>query len=209
MSSVEIFDAHTQRYDRWFEEHPVWYRSELNALEKVVPYNKYGLEIGIGTGRFAKECAIDRGVDPSEEMARVAEKRGTKTLVARAENMPFKSDTFDFAVMITVDCFLDDIPRAFRETARILKPEGQFIIGMIDRDSPLGRRYQQNKDENLFYQHARFHSADEITEFLENAGFEPTKYWQTLITASETDPEEPQPGYGKGGFVVIKSVLNP
>lgn len=208
MSGVDTFDKYTNRYDEWFDEHPVWFRSELKALDKVVPYNKYGLEIGIGTGRFAKECAIDRGIDPSENMARIAEQRGTKTLIARAENMPFPSNTFDYVVMITVVCFLDDITQALEETKRVLKPGGELIIGMIDKDSPIGKQYQAKKDQNPFYKEARFYSVEEITDLLEDAGFGAFEYWQTLVTAAEDEPEEPREGYGQGGFVVIKAILN-
>jgi len=205
MSGVNAFDNLANEYDQWFDEHPVWFQSELKALEKVVPYNKFGLEIGIGTGRFADKCAIDRGIDPSENMARIAEKRGTKTFIARAENMPFFSETFDYAVMITTVCFLDDIPAAFRETHRVLKPGGSFIIGMIDKESPLGQKYQINKEDNPFYKDARFLSVDEVTTLLRENGFQNSEYWQTLITASGDEPEEPRKGYGEGGFVVISA----
>ncbi|WP_340105434.1 class I SAM-dependent methyltransferase [Rhodohalobacter sp. 8-1] len=205
---MDVFDQNCKEYDQWFDDHPVWFQSELNALGKVVPPNGFGLEIGIGTGRFAEKCGIDRGIDPSGNMARIAEQRGVKSFLAKAENMPFLSDTFDFAVMITTVCFLDDILQAFRETARVLKPNGHFIIGMIDKDSPLGQKYQQNKEDNPFYRDAHFHSVTEITELLENTGFGDFEYWQTLITASEEEPEEPQPGYGEGCFVVIKALLH-
>lgn len=206
---IAIYDNHAGEYDRWFDKHPVWFQSELKTLNKVVPKDKSksGLEIGIGTGRFAEVLGITRGLDPSKAMADMAEKRGIPTEIATAEDMAFKSNTFDYAVMITVDCFLQDISRAFRETARILKPKGQFIIGMIDKDSPLGQRYQQNKEDNLFYRYAQFHSVGEITKHLKAAGFATSEYWQTLLTASEKEPEEPQEGYGEGGFVVIKAVL--
>ncbi|MFO7847732.1 MAG: class I SAM-dependent methyltransferase [Balneolaceae bacterium] len=204
---MDVFDQNSKEYDQWFNDHPVWFQSELNALDKVVPSDGFGLEIGIGTGRFAEKCGIDRGIDPSENMARIAEKRGVKSFLAKAENMPFLSDSFDFAVMITTVCFLDDILQAFRETARVLKPNGHFIIGMIDKDSPLGQKYQQYKEDNPFYRDAHFHSVSEITESLENTGFGDFEFWQTLITASEEKPEEPQPGYGEGGFVVIKALL--
>ncbi|MFO7846933.1 MAG: class I SAM-dependent methyltransferase [Balneolaceae bacterium] len=206
---MEVFDQNSQEYDQWFDDHPVWFQSELNALDKAVPSNGHGLEIGIGTGRFAEKLPINRGIDPSENMARVAKQRGIETFLAKAENMPFLSDTFDFAVMITTVCFLDDIQKAFRETVRVLKPNGKFIIGMIDKDSPLGQKYQKNKEDNPFYRNAHFHSVSDITESLENTSFGDFEFWQTLITASEEEPEEPQPGYGEGegGFVVIRAVL--
>ncbi|MGM0546549.1 MAG: class I SAM-dependent methyltransferase [Bacteroidota bacterium] len=182
----------------------------MKALDKVIPKekNKSGLEIGIGTGRFAEKLGITHGLDPAKAMADIAENRGIPTEIATAEDMPFKSNTFDYAVMITVDCFLEDISKAFLETARILKPNGQFIIGIIDKNSPLGQRYQQHKEDNLFYRHAQFHSVDMITKYLKEAEFVISQYWQTLITASEEEPEEPQPRYGEGGFVAIKAVLN-
>ena len=49
MSGEKVFDQHVQRYDRWFDEHPVWFESELKVLAKAVPYNEFGLEIGAGT----------------------------------------------------------------------------------------------------------------------------------------------------------------
>lgn len=207
---IAVYDNHAGEYDQWFDKHPVWFQSELKALNKVIPKDrsKSGLEIGIGTGRFAEKLGITHGLDPSKAMADMAEKRGIPTETATAEDIPFKSNTFDYAVMITVDCFLKDISKAFRETARILKPNGQFIIGMIDKNSPLGQQYQQNKEDNLFYRYAQFHSVYEITKYLNAAGFVISEYWQTLITASEEEPEEPQPGYGQGGFVVIKAMLN-
>jgi len=136
-----------------------------------MPYNKYGLEIGIGTGRFAEECAIDRGIYPSEKMALIAEERGIKTLIASAENIPYPSNAFDFVVLITAVCFLDDITRALREIKRVLNPAGELIIGMINKESPLGKQYQVKKDQNPFYKEARFYNIAEITNLLEDAGF--------------------------------------
>lgn len=205
MSDEDTFDNLAEEYDQWFDEHPAWFQSEENALAKAIPEKGLGLAIGVGTGRFAEKFNIGYGIDPAEKMIRIAKKRGIQTHIAKAENMPFDHDTFDYAAMITTVCFLDDIPKAFQETRRILKPTGSFIIGMIDKDSPLGQQYQENKKNNPFYRNAHFHSVDEITGFLKNAGFGNFKYWQTLITASEYEPEEPREGYGEGGFVVISA----
>ncbi|MGM0737702.1 MAG: class I SAM-dependent methyltransferase [Bacteroidota bacterium] len=162
--------------------------------------------MGIGSGRFAEKLAIDRGLDPSEKMAQLAEARGVKTLIGKAENMPFKEYSFDYAVMITVDCFLENIPTALKEVRRILKPNGKIIIGIINKNSELGQNYKKIKHSNPFYRHATFHTPEVISDQLKKAGFGKFEYWQTLITVSEEEPEEPQPGYGEGGFVVIKSV---
>ena len=207
MSEVNAFDKHTEKYDRWFDEHRAWFQSEVNALTKAIPDHGRGLSIGVGTGRFAEKFNITHGIDPSKSMSHLARNRGITTHIAKAENMPFEASTFNFAVMITTICFLDDISAAFKETRRVLKPDGNFIIGMIDKESPLGQQYQINKEDNPFYKDARFLSVDEVTKLLKETGFQDFQYWQTLITASEDKPEEPRKGYGKGGFVVIKAYL--
>ena len=202
---TEAFDNHVQAYDRWFDEHPVLFESEIRALDRAAPHSEYALEVGAGTGRFARECGIDWGIEPSPKMAKVAEQRGTNTLIAKAENIPFLDNTFGYVLMVTVDCFLENPEQAYREIRRVLKPGGILVNGMIDRNSELGRRYEKRKNQSLFYRHAEFRSPDKITKILEQVGFEEFQYWQTLITASEEEPEEPIPGYGRGGFVVIKA----
>lgn len=205
MYSVNDFDNYAEEYDHWFDKHPVWFASEVKALDMVAPHCHFALEIGVGTGRFSSECGIEWGIDPSENMARIAEQRGTNVLLASAEQIPFLSETFGYVLMVTGDCFLSDISKAFSEVYRVLKPMGVFVIGMIDRDSHLGQKYEAAKASDRFYKHARFHTPDELTYELKQAGFTDFEYWQTLITASETEVEVPRKGYGKGGFVVIKA----
>ena len=89
MDNFEVYNQLALEYDHWFDEHPILFESELQALKKVVPKNEFGVEIGIGSGRFAEKLAIDRGLDPSEKMAQLAETRGVKTLIGKAENIPF------------------------------------------------------------------------------------------------------------------------
>ncbi len=203
---VASFDQHVEKYDRWFDEHSVLFESEIKALDKVAPHCEYALEVGVGTGRFASECGIDWGIDPSENMLRMAEQRGTNVLISSAEKIPFLSNTFGYVLMVTVDCFLDDLAEAYKEVHRVLKPEGVLVIGMIDKNSWLGKKYEQKKQNDPFYKDAEFHSPEELTGKLELVGFGNFEFWQTLITASEDFPEDPRPGYGEGGFVVIKAV---
>jgi hypothetical protein len=59
----------------------------------------------------------------------------------------------------------------------------------------------------VFDQHtdAHFHSTEEITALLENAGFTNFSYWQTLINYTENEIEQPKQGFEDGSFVVIKA----
>ena len=69
--NILAFDENTLEYDQWFEKHSSVYQCELLAVQKAVPKNKTGIEIGVGTGRFAEPLNIKFGVEPSENMARI------------------------------------------------------------------------------------------------------------------------------------------
>lgn len=80
-------------------------------------------------------------------MRKFAQERGINVLDGIAENLPFKHCAFDFALMVTTICFVDDLKEAFRETYRVLKERGSFINGFIDQESLIGRIYERNKEE--------------------------------------------------------------
>ena len=204
-NSISTFDKNTLEYDKWFDKHSNIYQSEILALKKAIPPNKKGVEIGSGTGRFSFPFKINIGVEPSPKMSKFAEQKGMTIINAVAENLPFHNHSFDFALMVTTVCFVSDIPKAFSEVHRILKPKGEFIIGLIDRNSELGKKYEKEKFKNKFYRDAHFHSPEEITELLADAGFNGFSFWQSLINPQTNKVEVPQRGYKKGSFIIIKS----
>src|SRR4030042_729611 len=121
IDSKSVFDKYALEYDRWFDENKEVYHSELLALKEVIPANKKGLEVGVGTGRFAEPLGVEFGVEPSDAMALIALKRKIKVTKGFAEKIPFKDNSFDFVLFVTTICFLDDISKAFKEANRVLK----------------------------------------------------------------------------------------
>jgi len=204
-NNLATFDQNTLEYDQWFEKHSAVYQSEILAIQQAIPQNKKGIEIGVGTGRFAEPLNIKFGVEPSENMAKLAKQRGIKVYKAHAENLPIDNATFDFVLMVTTVCFLSDISKAFSEVHRILKPNGEVILATIDKNSELGRIYEKEKFSNKFYSDAHFHSTEELTAILQQSRFQKFQYWQTLTSLKENEIEQPEKGYGKGSFVVIKA----
>ena len=205
MKNSNAFDENALDYDNWFERHNTAYESELLAIKRAIPLQKSGIEIGVGTGRFAEYFEIKYGVEPSENMAIIAEQRGIKVVRAVAEELPIESESFDFALLVTTVCFLNDIPKAFSEIRRILKPQGEIILAIIDRNSELGEKYEMGKVENKFYKDAHFHSTEDITHLLSQADFGKFEYWQTLFKEKSDQIEQPKKGFGEGSFVVIKA----
>ena len=208
MPKVEPFEKHTNQYEQWFEKNRFAFESELQAVKTLLPTSGTGIEIGVGTGRFAAPLGIKLGVEPSREMGNIARQKGIEVLDGVAEELPFDDAQFDFALMVTTICFLDDIEESFKETFRVLKADGIFIIGFVDRKSPVGVMYEKHKDENVFYKDATFFSVDEVVSFLKKAGFKDFTFAQTIFShLSEINNIEPvRKGYGEGSFVVISGV---
>jgi SAM-dependent methyltransferase len=207
MPRTQPFDQFADEYEAWFDRHPFVYLSELEAIRHFVPKNEAGIEIGIGTGRFALPLGIGFGVEPSESMRARCRAKGLKVLDAAAEKLPLASRSFDFALMVTTVCFVDDVERSFREAHRVVRPGGHFVIGLVDRRSPLGRKYERIKESNRFYRPATFYSTGEIMDLLSRTGFRDFQVVQTVF--GELDGiREIQPfkrGYEQGGFVVMNA----
>jgi SAM-dependent methyltransferase len=207
MPTTAPFEEHTDRYEGWFETYENVYRSEVAALDRLVPTAGRGLEIGVGSGRFAGPLGIEFGIDPAEAMLERASERGIEVLEGVAERLPFRDGAFDTALIVTTICFVDDVSRALAEAERILAPSGSLVIGYIDKDSPVGRIYQEKKELNPFYREATFVSTEELLEALEAAGFSDFEFVQTVYQwIEEIDGPEPiEDGYGDGSFVGIKA----
>lgn len=204
MAKITPFDEQAIEYDAWFDTHTELYQAELEALRTLVPAAGRGVEIGVGTGRFAVPLGISIGVEPSPGMAELARQRGVEVLAGVAEALPFADNSFDYALMVTVVCFLDDVAKAFRKVWRILKPGGSLIVGFIDRESDLGRSYEQKKEQSIFYRDATFYSVSDLVVLLTHAGFTGFSYRQTL-SAGEPPDLTVREGFGNGGFVVIRA----
>jgi SAM-dependent methyltransferase len=207
MAKTKPFDDYLDEYEKWFEQNHFVYLSEVEAVKHFIPDGKKGIEIGIGTGRFALPFKINDGVEPSEAMRNFALNKGLKVMDGIAERLPLPDLSYDFALMVTTVCFVDDVLESFKEVNRILKPDGNFIIGMIDKNSPLGKDYLSIKEQNRFYQLASFYSTDEIIGYLKQCNFNKLEIIQTVFGDLRliNQVQQFKSGYGEGGFVVINA----
>lgn len=208
MPVVTVFDQQTQQYDDWFDGHESVYQAELAALRKFVPATGMGIDVGVGTGRFALPLGVQFGLDPSRAMLQVARRRGIQVCQAIGERMPFGDRQFDLVLLVTVICFVDNVPALFRELRRVLKTDGQLIIGFINRESEGGRLYESHKDANMFYRDARFYSVAEMADWVKEAGFGSLRWCQTLFgdpREGTTKDLEVRDGSRDGAFVVLSA----
>ena len=207
MAKIKPFEKYTIRYEDWFERNKFVYRSELQAIRIQLPEKGEGVEIGVGTGRFAAPLGIKHGVEPSAKMREIAKQGGIDVIDGEAEKLPFEDSRFDYLLMVTTICFLDDILGSLKEAYRVIRPGGCIIIGFVDSSSPLGKQYLRHKNESVFYKIATFYSSDEVASFLERAGFTDLQFCQTIFhgLTGIRDLEPVKEGCGEGSFVVIKA----
>jgi SAM-dependent methyltransferase len=201
------FEEYPDRFDDWFEKNRAVYESELLAVRTASPEVGLGLEIGVGTGRFAEPLGVKIGIDPALNALKMAQSRGIVVVRAVGEQIPFKAETFDWVLLVTTICSLDDPEKALKECHRVLRKNGVLVIAMIDRESELGRQYEKRKQASTFYRFARFRSTKEVEKILEYSNFEIEKYYQTLTSANSPGKrvEMPKQGFGQGSFVVVRA----
>ena len=204
MAKIEPFESFSEEYDEWFTKNKDKYELELRAIRSFIPSKGNGLEVGVGSGKFADPLGIKTGIEPSDKMADKARDLGIKVLKGIAEDLPFSNSCFDFVLMVTTICFVDNIKKTFQEAFRVLKKDAFIIIGFVDKESELGKEYMLKKDKSRFYKLANFFSTQEILTYLRDAGFENFEIKQTLFPGNNTQHIEN--GFGKGSFVVIKGL---
>lgn len=205
MPKTEPFDKYSEEYEQWFTKNADFYEAEVAALRRLLPSPCLkGMEVGIGTGKFALPLGIRIGVEPSEQMASKARTHGLQVYPGVAEALPFFDAIFDYVLMVTTLCFVDDVAKSFKEAHRVVKDGGFCLVGFVDRQSELGRQYSAKKEESRFYREANFFSTQEVLTSLKKAGFAIANIVQTLIPGEL--PGTLLENFGRGSFVAIQGV---
>jgi len=172
-----VFDKEAAAYDSWYETKLGQFVDEVETgcafsllfLEK----GKRVLDIGCGTGNFSLKLAKRGyrvvGIDVSEEMLAIAEKRAAadgmdiKFIVMDAHHLDFDDESFDCVFSMAVFEFLEDSEKVLEEMFRVTKSGGTVIMGTINRESDWGRLYTSRVfREDTVFKHAKFSAPEDL-----------------------------------------------
>lgn len=76
----------------------------------------------------------------------MAKSRGVEVAIGIGEHFPYLSGSFNYAVMMTVICFLDDMAEVLREAFRVLALSGIIVLEFTERDGEIFRHYRSEPD---------------------------------------------------------------
>lgn len=229
----KMFDGLADKYDQWFLTNDKVFVSELKLLHACLnPLQKDKiLSVGCGSGLFEVALKneygilVEHGVEPSEDMAEIARKRGMKVEIGDAETTNFPEEEYDVIYLNGCSTYIADLSKAYKNVYKALKKGGHLILLDVPVESAYGILYSFAKqmgsyDEKLFgriapslpypielLEAAVFHSPLEKEKVLkEDLGMKNLRFMQTLVAQpiyTNDSIEEPIEGFDKGGYVAV------
>ena len=218
---ISAFQEAAADFDAWFDKNKIIFESELLAEKQLLPNPENTVSIGVGSGLFASQLGIEYGVEPSEDMAKLAQKRGIKVKSGTAEKIPYPDEQFDTVLLSTVLSYVKDPQKAVKEAYRILKPGGHVVISFLAGEGSYAMLYELAHLRGMhdpeispphpyplpFISGTKWLTTEQVTILLQNAGFTNLRYVQTLRRHpkySNEKVESPIEGYKEGDYIVVQ-----
>lgn len=133
---MNYYNEIAKGYNLLYEEEQ---RKKLDIIRNNLNPKGRILDIGAGTGISAKYFKNIVLLDPSKEMLKRAK---GKTVVGKAEEIPFPAKTFDAIISIT-SLHHTKIKKAIKEIKRVSKKDCQYAFSLLKR----AKNYQLIKQE--------------------------------------------------------------
>lgn len=226
------FDGFAEKYDSWFVSNELVFESEKKLLKEAlesVPH-QHILSVGCGSGLFEAALKNDgivvtEGVEPSEDMAEIARKRGLEVQVATVEDAVITENTYDVIYFNGSSSYITDLEKAYEKCFNALKKGGHLILLDVPKESAYGLMYLLAKNVGTFehpdldgtmpklpypiglVKSANWHTTQRKIDALNHiADVKSFSYMQTLCNNpvyTDMVEEEVREGYTQGGYVAI------
>ena len=174
---MAVFDKIADEYDQWYETKLGKFVDEVEtklafSLFQPKP-GMHVLDAGCGTGNFSIKlaqagCRVT-GIDISDEMLEIAKKKAQKMnldidfQVMDIYHLQFEDYTFDAVFSMAAFEFIEKPQEASKEMYRVLKRDGQLLIGTIHKDSHWGKLYLSEAfQKDSVFRHAHFKTLEEL-----------------------------------------------
>ena len=229
MERKQKFDGYASQYDEWFMENDNLFTSELRLFKKVLGdiTGKKLLSVGCGSGLFESyiDCSNVEGIEPSQDMGRIAEKRGVNVIkFGTIEEVELPDQTYDIIYFNGSSSYMEDLVPVYEKSLRALKEGGKLILLDVPKESAFGFMYLLGKSLKTYdHEYLKdtmpalpyplalaasgvWHSTEEKIHVLKELGITKFRFYQTLIKNplyTNEAPEEVQEGYKSGGYVAI------
>ena len=159
-----------------------WYRERRHLLARALDGLRPGDALDIGAAGGGNTRVLrERGWRPvaleyAPEGAEVAHERGLLTLRADATRLPIDDAALDLVVAFDILEHIEDDDLAVREVARILRPEGTFLVA-VPADPRLWSAHDVAVD------HVRRYTRETLSSVLHRGGFEVVDMtsWNVLL----------------------------
>lgn len=159
-----------------------WYRERRHLLARALDGLRPGDALDIGAAGGGNTRVLrERGWRPvaleyGPEGAEVAHERGLLTLRADATRLPIDDAALDLVVAFDILEHIEDDDLAVREVARILRPEGTFLVA-VPADPRLWSAHDVAVD------HVRRYTRETLSSVLHRGGFDVVDMssWNVLL----------------------------
>lgn len=169
MHDVRYFDWFAPVYDLFM---PAADRDDVEAGFAVAdrPIQRV-LDVGGGTGRIARTLTQDATVvDASAPMLAQARDTGLPVVRGDAGALPFPDESVDAIVIADALHHFPDVDAALAESARVLRPDGVFVVREFDPETVRGRLLVAG--EHLVGFHSEFVPPSRLAERLQAVGLQ-------------------------------------
>lgn len=227
------FDEHASQYDAWFMENRNLLYSEVKLVAYFLKDAGEVFSVGCGSGLFEaildKEfnISIKHGLEPSQGMAKIAQKRGVKVEIKTVEEAELGTACYDTVLFNGTPSYITDLQTAFDKAYKALRPNGRIIVIDVPKEGSYAMMYNLAKAvdtwqnpllENVhprdpypieLVRVANWRTTQEKIEMLNHSGFKDLKFAQTLTKHpiySNNVIEEPIEGYDCGDYVAICAI---